>query len=342
MRSVCDCRRPGNHRTGGRASQRLAACLLVLCSGLWAGCSETALVAPDAAREPQAAFQQLAHLEVRSDRLYQAVAAQADAVGFSHRLELLSESAVPFTARDMELIEQSFMRSLKVMLFDLAPAHFWETHLARYYASVLQAPEAQTLVERYERLALDPASRLQELRRTFVTERLPDLLPAVRARSQTLQISHAAMVPTLFPGDQVILHRAAYHTAAPQRGDIIVYRYPDENGQRFVHRVIGIPGDRIEIRDQVVSVNGTALAEGYVQHTDVASMAGNVRDNTGPVTLPPDTYFVLGDNREESLDSRFLGPVGRDHILGQVLFIYWSVDPDTRTPRWGRLNHRVR
>jgi signal peptidase I len=150
------------------------------------------------------------------------------------------------------------------------------------------------------------------------------------------------MAPALLPGDHVIAHRAAYHATEPQRGDVVVYRYPDENGTLFLHRVIGVPGDRIDVHNQVVSVNEEAVTELYVQHTDRSSMAGNVRDNLWPMTVPPDTYFVLGDNREESLDSRFLGPISKELIVGQVRFIYWSVDLGTRTPRWDRLNQPVR
>ena len=306
-------------------------------SGLWTGCSTSPVAVSHSGPLPNTAFDQLASLEVASDRLYQSIADQADVAGFSHQLEVESDLISPFTPSEMELIAQSFVRSLKVMLFDLAPANFWEHQLAHYYASVLPAREAQTLVERYEQEVLTPSSKVQELRWNFVTDRLPDLLPAVRARSHRFRITNAAMVPTLLPEDHVIVHKAAYHADGPQRGDIVVYRYPDEQGPLFLHRVIGVPGDRIEIRDQVVFLNDAVLAESYVQHTD-PSMAGNVRDNLGPVTVPPDAYFVLGDNREESLDSRFLGPISKEQILGQAMSIYWSVDPGTRTPRWDRLN----
>jgi signal peptidase I len=296
------------------------------------------VVQSDRDGESQAIFHQLAGLEVASDRLYQAIADQADVVGFSHQLEIESDLAGPFTSSEMERIAQSFVRSLKVMLFDLAPPNFWEHHLAQYYASTLSAAEARRLVRRYDSEILMPTSRVQELRWNFVTDRLPDLLPVVRARSHRFQILHEAMAPALLPGDHVIVHKTAYDTAEPQRGDVVVYRYPDEKGTLFLHRVIGVPGDRVEVRDQVVSVNEEVVAEPYVQHTDRSSMAGNVRDNLGPVIVAPDAYFVLGDNREESLDSRFLESVGKEHILGQVVFIYWSVDPGTRTPRWDRLN----
>lgn len=325
----------------GRSSNHVGICLLVICTALWAGCTTAPVAQSDRDSESQTVFHQLAELEVASDRLYESIVDQADVAGYSHQLEVESDLADPFTSPEMERIARSFARSLRVMLFDLAPANFWEQHLAQYYVSKLSAAEARWLVRRYSSEILTSTSRVQELRWNFVTDRLPDLLPAVRAQSQRLQISNEAMVPTLLPGDRVITHRAAYHAAEPQRGDIVVYRYPDENGTLFLQRVIGVPGDRIEIRNQVVSVNEEAVAESYAQHTDRSSIAGNVRDNFGPMTVPPDTYFVLGDNREESLDSRFLGPINKEYILGQVRFIYWSVDPNTRTPRWDRLDQPV-
>lgn len=300
------------------------------------------MVHADRDSESPTVFHQLAGLEVASDRLYESIANQADVTGFSHQLEVESDLASAFTSSEMERIARSFARSLKVMLFDLAPANFWEHHLAQFYASTSSVTEARRLVRRYDNEILIPTSRVQELRWNFVTDRLPDLLPVVRARSHRLQISNEAMAPTLLPGDHVIAHRAAYDTAEPQRGDVVVYRYPDENGILFLHRVIGVPGDRMEVRNQVVSVNEEAVTEPYVQHTDRSSMAGNVRDNLGPMTVPPDAYFVLGDNREESLDSRFLGPISKEYILGQAVSVYWSVDPGTRTPRWDRLNQSVR
>ena len=316
-------------------------CLLVACIGLWAGCSSAPIAVSHHDQEPNNVFQQLAHLEVSSDQLYQAVVDQADMMGYSHHLEFQSDLASPLASADLERITQSFKGALKVMLFDLAPADFWEHHLAEYYAGALSIKEAQTLIVEYESQVLYSSSRVQVLRRSFVADRLPDLLPVVRARSQTFEISNEAMIPTFLPGDHVIVNRAAYHAAGPQRGDIVLYRYPDEEGKRFVHRVIGLPGDRIEIRTQILSVNGEALTEPYAQHTDRPLAPGNVRDHVGPMIVPPDAYFVLGDNREESLDSRFLGPVSKSQVLGQVVFIHWSVDSGTRSPRWERLNHPV-
>lgn len=266
---------------------------------------------------------------------------QADVAGYSRQLELQSDLASPLLPTDFERIKQSFEGSLKVMLFDLAPPNFWEQHLAENYAGILSIEEAQRLVDEYERQVLNASSQVQLLRRSFVTDRFPNLLPVVRARSQTFEISNEAMIPTFLPGDQVIVNRAAYHAATPQRGDVVLYRYPDEEGKLFLHRVIGLPGDLIEIRAQALSVNGEPLTESYMQHTDRSLVPGNVRDHVGPMIVPPNTYYLLGDNREESLDSRFLGPISRTQIVGQVVFIYWSVDYDLHTPRWNRLNQPV-
>lgn len=316
-------------------------CLLIACMGLWAGCSSAPSPVSHRDQEPKSVFQQLAHLEVSSHRLYRAVVDQADVVGYSRQLELQSDLAGPLLPADFEPIQRSFAGSLKVMLFDLSPADFWEQHLAEHYAEILSIKEAQRLVDEYEREILNASSQVQLLRRSFVTDRLPTLLPVVRARSQTFEISHEAMIPTFLPGDHVIVNRVAYQTATPRRGDVVLYRYPDEEGKLLLHRVIGLPGDRIEIRAQALSVNGEPMTESYVQHTDRSLAPGNVRDHVGPMIVPPDTYYVLGDNREESLDSRFLGPIRRTQILGQVVFIYWSVDDDLRTPRWDRLNQPV-
>lgn len=327
----------------GRSCSRLVVlCMVGVGLSLWTGCSETSLTVSHVDQEPFTVYQQLARLEVTSDRLFQVIAAQSDTVGYSRLLEAQSGLSTPLTLTQIDRIEQSFVHSLKVMLIDLAPTNFWEDHLADYYGTRLPGEEAQGLLARYDDESLSPLSRLQNLRESFVRDRLPELLPVVRARSQIYQTPSQAMEPALLPGDHVIVHQVAYQAADPQQGDVVIYRYPDENGKRFLHRVIGLPGDQIAIRDQVVYVNGEALSEPYTRHSDRSSMAGHVRDHLPPITVPPETYFLMGDNREESLDSRFLGPINKAHVLGRVLFIYWSVNPDTQAPRWERLNQLVR
>lgn len=292
--------------------------------------------------ESETVYETLARLEVSSDRLYQAIVDQADVVGYSQQLELQSDLAAPLIPSDMEQVSAVFRRSLKVMLFDVAPDRFWERHLASYYASTLSEAEAGALVESYDQMARLPLSRVQELRQGFVSGRLRDLLPEVRARSYRFTVSTKAMAPTLLPGDHVIVNQAAYGMAHPQRGDVVLFRFPDDQGPLMLYRVIGVPGDQVQITDQQVSVNGDLLPEPYVQHLDKTIQPGTVRDRLGPLTVPPDQYFVMGDNREWSLDSRFLGAISLEMIVGQAIFIYWSVDSGTQTPRWDHLNQPVR
>jgi signal peptidase I len=327
----------------GRSSfKRLVLCVVGMGLGLLTGCSETSLTVSDVDQEPFTVYQQLARLDVTSDRLFHVIAAQSNAAGYSRLLEAQSGLSTPLTLAETDRIEQSFVHSLKVMLVDLAPTNFWEGHLAEYYGTRLPVDDAKALLARYDDESASGQTKLQDLRESFVRDRLPELLPVVRARSQIYQTPSQAMEPTLLPGDHVIVHQVAYQAAEPQQGDVVVYRYPDENGKRFLHRVIGLPGDQIAIRDQVVYVNGEALPEPYARHSDRSSMAGHVRDHLPPITVPLETYFLMGDNREESLDSRFLGPISKEHLLGRVLFVYWSVNPATQVPRWERLNQLVR
>ena len=108
----------------------------------------------------------------------------------------------------------------------------------------------------------------------------------------------------------------------PQRGDMIVFRYPEDEEKDFIKRIVGLPGDVIEIRNKMVQVNGQPLDDkGFTQRVDPGTINGaiNPRDNFGPVTVPEGSYFVMGDNRDQSLDSRFLGLCPRRENPGQSL-----------------------
>ena len=149
------------------------------------------------------------------------------------------------------------------------------------------------------------------------------------------------------PSDPITRHLLPY--TEPKRGDVIVFRYPMDIRQNFVKRVIGVPGDHIRVVDKVVYVNGKALTEPYTQHID--PRVEPYRDNFpsqpyGPVTdraqemlanhvqsgelvVPAENYFAMGDNRENSLDSRYWGFVPRENIIGKPLVIFWSYDAPT-------------
>jgi signal peptidase I len=148
----------------------------------------------------------------------------------------------------------------------------------------------------------------------------------------------------LLIGDHLLVDRQS--TARnPERGDLIVFEFPEdpEGSKRdFMKRVVAIEGDSVEIRDKVLFLNGEKVAEPYVVHMDAkTSSSGSPRDFFGPVTVPESAYFVLGDNRDRSYDSRFWGFVGKDEVKGTVKIIYWSWDSSQGTVRWNRIGMDV-
>jgi len=128
---------------------------------------------------------------------------------------------------------------------------------------------------------------------------------------------------------------------SPEKSDIIVFKYPENPKKDFIKRVVATGGDVIEERDKILYVNGKAQIEPYAQHFDRSIRFGgnDPRDNFGPVVVPQDKLFVMGDNRDQSYDSRYWGFVDRKDIRGKALMIYWSWDPDNslRFNRIGRL-----
>jgi signal peptidase I len=173
---------------------------------------------------------------------------------------------------------------------------------------------------------------------------------------QAFKIPSGSMQPTLLIGDHILVSKFAYgvkipylNTMAlpregPRRGDIVVFKYPVDPNKDFIKRVIGIPGDVVEIRNKTVYVNGEPISGDVGVFTDSHVFAGSVppRDNLGPVTVPPDGLFVMGDNRDQSFDSRFWGFVPLKDVSGKAFIIYWSWDSDDFGVRWGRLASLLR
>ncbi len=146
------------------------------------------------------------------------------------------------------------------------------------------------------------------------------------------KIESTTMERTLFVGDNVMADLNAYEHGDVQRGDVIVFVYPGDNKTLYVKRCIGLPGDTIRIVDKTVFVNGQEeIAPLTIRHTDSEVQprrAGGLssRDNFGPYIVPTGSYFVLGDSRDNSSDSRYWGGVPRKNILGKAIRIYWSSD----------------
>lgn len=167
---------------------------------------------------------------------------------------------------------------------------------------------------------------------------------------QAFTIPSGSMLETVQIGDYLLVNKFVYGVKNPftdnylvrgkdpQIGDIIVFRYPRDPDVDYIKRIVGLPGDVIEVRDKQLYRNGEAVHEDYIQHIHPDIM-GRL-DNVGPVTVPEGEYFVMGDNRDNSEDSRAWGTVRRNAIHGKAWRIYWSWDPH-KGPRLGRLGMLV-
>lgn len=156
---------------------------------------------------------------------------------------------------------------------------------------------------------------------------------------QAFKIPSGSMVPTLLIGDHILVNKFLYRFANLTRDDIIVFKYPQDKTRDFIKRVIGLPGDTVEVRKKMVYINGKPLQENFTMHEDSALLPRltSPRDYFGPAVIPPNHYFVMGDNRDNSQDSRFWGFLKADEIKGKAFLIYWSWDRDKTGPRWSRL-----
>lgn len=168
---------------------------------------------------------------------------------------------------------------------------------------------------------------------------------------QAFKIPSGSMKPTLQIGDHILVSKFSYGVkipyidktilpiSAPQRGDIVVFKFPVDPRKDFIKRVIGVAGDVVEIHDKTIFINGKRLDHDVGVYSDPRTMAGNFkpRDNFGPVTVPKGALFVMGDNRDESFDSRFWGYVPVKDVSGKAFIIYWSWDSDAVRVRWNRL-----
>ena len=158
---------------------------------------------------------------------------------------------------------------------------------------------------------------------------------------QAFKIPSGSMEDTLLIGDHILVNKMAYGLQIPfsdakidflgllgdpQRGDIIVFPFPRDPSRDFIKRVVGLPGDRIEVRNHRVDVNGEALKEPYVKLDERAAMQPSRYSHWGPNVVPPGKLFTLGDNRDNSADGRDWGFLDSDQVKGRALIIYWSWD----------------
>ena len=168
---------------------------------------------------------------------------------------------------------------------------------------------------------------------------------------QAFKIPSGSMLETLQIGDHILVNKLRYGIRMPivgkrifkfqdpRRGDVIVFVYPVDPSKDFIKRVIGEPGDAIEVKHKQVFINGAKLDDHYGQFVEGSGEGSRLtpRDNFGPVTVPADQVFVMGDNRDRSYDSRFWGFVPLDDVRGKAFVIYWSWDGEDRWVRWERI-----
>ena len=217
-------------------------------------------------------------------------------------------------------------------------------------------------------------SALREYAEAFVVA----LLLAIVLRTffiQAYKIPSGSMEPTLLIGDHIIVNKLKFGLRFPDslfgltpfanelpygkyifdfsrvdRGDIVVFVFPQDETKDFIKRVIAVPGDTVEVKAGALYLNGARVPDVHA-HFEIpadARVQSSERDYFGPFKVPPGDYFMMGDNRDRSYDSRFWGPVTRDAIEGRAMFIYWSCADDSSPltclydVRWSRLFHVVR
>jgi signal peptidase I len=142
---------------------------------------------------------------------------------------------------------------------------------------------------------------------------------------QTVHVEGLSMFATLDDNDYLIADKIDYRLHAPQRGDIIILRPPTDNSKDFIKRVIALPGERLLIRSGVVYINGHRLIEPYLPEAWTVFYDWPTNGSPDGMVIPPNQYFVMGDNRNKSQDSRTFGPIGRDRIDGRAWFRIWPI-----------------
>lgn len=189
---------------------------------------------------------------------------------------------------------------------------------------------------------------------------------------QAFKIPTGSMEPNLLVGDHLLVNKFLFApTASPverailptreiRRGDVVVFKFPEEPERDFIKRVIGLPGDTVEVRNRQVLINGNPIDEPYAHYLfpvgDDEANGFDVRARYGPVSVPEAHYFMMGDNRDNSQDSRYWGFLPAHYVKGRALMIYWSFEPPDplaeRGPlapitglftgtRWNRLLHQI-
>ena len=199
-----------------------------------------------------------------------------------------------------------------------------------------------------------PSSSARSIVKEYVEAALWALVLTLFLRAfviQAFRIPSASMEDTLLIGDFLFVNKFEYGPKIPfthirlpglrlpRRGDVIVFQFPQDPSKDFIKRCVATEGETVDIKNKVVSINGKPLKEPYTVHSDpsVRPAGYDYRDNFGPYTVGTKQMFMMGDNRDNSNDSRYWGPLDLDLVKGRAMFIYWSWDGDKNWPRWNRI-----
>jgi signal peptidase I len=204
-------------------------------------------------------------------------------------------------------------------------------------AEILAKPRRKSLVREYAE-AIVVAVVLALVIRAFVV--------------QAFTIPSGSMMDTLLVGDYILVNKFLYGAEVPytdvrlpgirdpRRGDIIVFKYPNDESRDFIKRIVAVGGETVQVKDNRVYVDGQRLEEPYVRPASLPAVASDhcrYEYACTPTAVPSGAYFVMGDNRDNSQDSRYWGFVKREKIRGKAFMIYWSWDSDQNWLRWRRL-----
>jgi len=184
----------------------------------------------------------------------------------------------------------------------------------------------------------------------FVILSLISALLSAGVKTNAFNITSGSMEPALLVGDSILVNEVIYGVKIPllrktiipvtdpKRDDLVVFIYPEDRSMTLIKRVIGLAGDKIEIVNKKIFINDREYKDSYgvFKDSDVLPQSVDPRDNFGPVTVPENSIFVMGDNRDESMDSRYWGFVDLQDVEGKAFIIYWSWDSDRHKPRWER------
>ncbi len=160
---------------------------------------------------------------------------------------------------------------------------------------------------------------------------------------QAFKIPAGSNVPTILIGDHVLVNKYIYRFYKPQRNDWVIFKFPKDEKIDYLKRVVAVPDDQVEIKDKKLYVNNQLASEPFIINStaSVIDRSSSPRDNFGPITVPEKSYFVLGDNRDNSFDSRFWGFIKEDKIKGKAEIVYFSYDINAKSIRYDRVGLKL-